>query len=313
MTFAFRGQIRVPSDMSDALPIHRFPLTQWWHRRYWRLDPTAQKAFEGLKPAVVVTGASEGIGLALAQSYARGGAALVLVARNGIHLEEAAASIVRANPSAHIASLALDLNHPDMPPQLDAALAANGLYADILINNAGVGLAGQFSSHAPEAIDALLALNIVALTRLCRHVLPGQLIRGRGGIINIASLGGYIPGPNQAVYYASKAYVLSLSEALASETSGYGVHVMAVAPGVVDTGFHEKMGTRQAWYRYLMPAHSPAHIALWTRLAFKFGVRVLVPGPLEFVCAGALRLAPHRLMVPLVALLLRPQNRQTES
>lgn len=291
------------------MPGRSFAFTQGWGRRYWRPDPAAQKVFEGLNPAVVITGASEGIGLALAQSYARTGHALVLVARNENDLDAAATAIVQATPSASIAKLAADVTHPDILTQLDATLVARGFYIDILINNAGSGLAGRFGSHQPAQIEALLALNVVAVTRLCRHVLPGQLIRGRGGMINIASLGGYTPGPHQAAYYASKAYVLSLSEALASETSGYGVHVMAVAPGVVDTGFHGKMGTRQALYRRLIPAQGPAHIAQWTRISFNLGVRVLVPGLLEILCATALRLAPHRLTVPLVGLLLRPQTR----
>jgi uncharacterized protein len=299
--------------MSDPVTRHRLALAQWWRRRHWRPDPAALKLFDGLEPAVVITGASEGIGLALAQSYARDGRALVLIARNSIRLEAAAASIMRASPSTRIATLAVDLTQPDLLIHLDATLGTEGLYADILINNAGVGLAGQFNSHQPDAIEALLALNVVALTRLCRHILPGQLIRGRGGIINIASLGGYIPGPHQAAYYASKAYVLSLSEALAAETSGFGVHVMAVAPGNVDTGFHARMGTLRALYRYLMPVQSPALIAPLTRVCFKLGVRVLVPGILEIICAAALRVAPHRLTVPLVGRLLRPQDAQTES
>lgn len=289
-----------------------FVLPQRWRRRYWRPDPAALTAFAGLKPAVVITGASEGIGLALAHSYARAASALVLVARNQSGLDAAVASIVRTTPSAHIATLAADLTHPDILTQLDATLATNGFYADILINNAGIGLAGHFVSHQPTAIDDLLALDIVALTRLCRHVLPGQLIRGRGGIINVASLGGFIPGPNQAAYYASKAYVLSLSEALASETSGYGVHVMAVAPGVVETGFHDKIYATSAFYRRLMPAMSPAHVALRTRVGFKLGVRVLVPGLLEMLCAAALRVLPHRLTVPIVGQLLRPQKPETQ-
>ena len=103
---------------------------------------------------------------------------------------------------------------------------------------------------------ALVDLNVRALTRLTRHFLPGMRQRGRGGILNVASLGGYAPGPNQAAYYASKAYVLSLTEAIAAETAGEGVRVCALAPGPVDTAFHARMGAENAFYRYLVPPAS---------------------------------------------------------
>ncbi len=119
----------------------------------------------------------------------------------------------------------------------------------MLVNNAGIGLSGRFDDHSHEEIEALLALNVTALTRLMRHVLPQMRARGRGGVLNIASLGGYVPGPHQAVYYASKAYVISLSEAVASELAGTGVRVAVVAPGPVATGFHAAMGAENARYR----------------------------------------------------------------
>ena len=241
-------------------------------------------------------------------AFAHPGSVLVLVARNAERLEGVAREILRSTQSVTIATLPLDLTHPDALARLDATLAANGVYADILINNAGIGLAGRFVSHAPEQLDALIDLNIAALTRWSRHVLPGQLVRGRGGIINIASLGGYIPAPQQAAYYASKAYVLSLSEAIAAETAGRGVHVLAVAPGPVNTEFHSKMGARSALYRRLIPSHSARQVAVGTRIAFLLGVRVLVPGPISLLTSAALRLLPHRFTLPVVAMLLRPQS-----
>ncbi len=267
----------------------------------------ALSAFDGLLPAIIITGASEGIGLAFARILAHAGSHVIMIARNATRLESAAVMISRDQPGARITTLALDVTEPDALARLDAKLAEVGCYADLLINNAGSGLAGSFVTHSPVQIDALLTLNVVTLTRLCRHVLSGQLLRGRGGIINVASLGGFVPGPYEAVYYASKAYVLSLSEALAVETAGLGVHVMAVAPGSVETAFHAKMGTRSALYRVALPPSTPDTIARRSLFAYRCGMRVVVPAVPDLVMALALRVVPHRLMAPLVGLLIRPR------
>ena len=127
---------------------------------------------------------------------------------------------------------------------ITAGLNRAGLYLDVLVNNAGTGLAGPFLSHSPVELSRLITLNIETVTRLTRAVLPDMLARQRGGILNIASLGADVPGPNQAAYYASKSYVVSLSEAIASEVSGQGVRISALLPGPVETEFHEDMGAR---------------------------------------------------------------------
>ena len=282
---------------------------QRWHRRWWRPDPIALAAFASLKPAVVITGASEGIGLAFAGVFVRAGRDVLMIARDGERLRAASASL--RNPRGKIDTLALDITAPDALHQIDTALTSIGAYADILVNSAGIGLAGRFETPAASSIDALVALNVGALTALCRHVLPAQLVRGRGGIINLASVGGYMPGPEQAVYYASKAYVISLSEALAAETAGRGVHVMAVAPGPVETAFHAKMGSNTALYRFFLPALSADQVAVSGLRGFNFGLRVVVPGLLNKVIVLSLRVIPHRLITPLIAVLLRPAPADT--
>ena len=137
---------------------------------------------------------------------------------------------------------------PDAIPAIEAALAAQRAYADVLVNSAGMGLAGPFhAQRAGRDVLQLLDLNVRALTALTRHFLAGMRVRGRGGILNLASLGGYAPGPNQAVYYASKAYVLSLTEAIAAETAGEGVRdTRRWRPGPVNTRFHARMGAEHA-------------------------------------------------------------------
>src|SRR5262249_24189263 len=161
---------------------------------------------------------------------------------------------IRVENRVEAVALPADVTRPETIAAIEAALVQRQAYADVLVNDAGIGLAGAFPSHPPEALQRLLDLNVRALTDLTPHFLPGMLIRGRGGVLNLASLGAYAPGPYQAVYYASKAYVLSLTEAVAAETAGQGVRITALAPGPVQTGFHRRMGNERALHHSLMSA-----------------------------------------------------------
>ena len=133
-------------------------------------------------------------------------------------------------------------------------------------------------------------------------------VRGRGGILNLASLGGYAPGPNQAAYYASKAYVLSLTEAIAAETAGEGVRVCALAPGPVNTRWHARWA-RSAFYRSFVPPASARSVARAGYLGFVLGLRVTIPGLINPFLALAMRIMPHRIVIPIVGWLLRPRKR----
>jgi short-subunit dehydrogenase len=277
-----------------------------WRRRWWRPDRQALAAYAGLRPTVVVTGGSEGIGYELARRFAKDGHDVMLVARRPEPLEEAAARI-RASFKAEAIAVPADVTAPGAIAAIDAALAAHGAYADVLINSAGIGLAGPFHAQSPDDLARLIDLNVRALTQLMRHYLPGMRLRGRGGILNLASLGGYTPGPYQAAYYASKAYVISLSEAIAAETAGEGVRVCALAPGPVNTAWHERAGAETALYRTLVPPASAASVARAGYLGYLLGLRVVVPGLFNPFLALALKLIPHRIMVPFIAWLLRPR------
>jgi uncharacterized protein len=291
--------------MPVTMPVMLQSLSDRWRRRYWRADTAALSAFAGLAPVTIITGASEGIGRAFTERLAAEGQALLLIARDGAKLE-ALADKLRTQHRAQIIALPLDLTAGDATRAIDRSLASMHGYADSLINNAGIGLAGTFSNTPIAAIDAVMALNVAATTRLARHLLPGMLVRGRGGILFVASLVAYTPGPNQAVYCASKAYLLSLAEAIAAETAGLGVRVCCTAPGPVETAFHAKMGADRALYRWAIPNQSPDRVAAVALLGYRLGVRVLVPGLLTAVLALALRLLPHRLTLPIVHVLLRP-------
>jgi short-subunit dehydrogenase len=258
----------------------------------------------GLKPIVVVTGASRGIGLALARRFAKAGHDVAVIARHGDAVTAAATSISREHGVTALA-VPLDVTEPTAPHRIDAELAAQGFYLDTLVNCAGVGLAGPFVSHPEQAIVDLLDLNVTALTRLTRHSLPKMLARASGGVLNVASLGGLVPGPNQAAYYASKAYVVSLTRAIATENAGRGVRLMALAPGPVDTGFHDAMGAELSFYRQLIIALSAAQTARAAYRAYVAGCHLFVPGITTKLLQIAVWIIPPVLVLPIVGWLLR--------
>jgi uncharacterized protein len=280
-------------------------LLQAWRRRSWQPDPERLAAYATLRPMTVVTGASEGIGYALARRFAKGGHDLLLVARRAGPLQTAAARIA-AESSVLAVPLPLDVTSSQAIGAIEAALARHCAYADVLVNSAGMGLAGRFWEQPPEALARLIDLNVRAMTMLTRHFLAGMRVRGRGGVLNLASLGGFAPGPYQAVYYASKAYVLTFSEAVAAETAGEGVRVTALAPGPVATAFHARMHAERAWYRLLIPPSSAESVARIGYLGFALGWRVVVPGVVSPLLALALRILPHRMVIPIIGWLLRP-------
>ncbi len=231
-----------------------------------------------------------------------------MIARSATTLEPAAAAVHAATGIQTIA-LCLDVTAADAAERIDAILAANSLHVGILINNAGVGLGGPFAEHSPTDVARLIDLNVRALTLLTRHVLPGLLQRGTGGIINIASLGGFAPGPYQAAYYASKAYVLSLTRALSWEIAGSGVHACVVTPGPVETKFHARMGADAAFYRHLMPAMTSNAVARSTWRGWRIGLHVIQPGVFTPLLSLAMRVLPWLMLVPLVGWLLRKRYR----
>jgi uncharacterized protein len=278
-----------------------------WNNRNNR-DTDARRAaralVDGLNPVTVITGATRGVGLELARVFRRFEHDVVLIARNEVELA-AAKKDLEQKGNERIFTLVCDVSSENAVQQIDEAIAGFGCYLDILINNAAMGLSGPVDTYPPEKLDQLVALNIAALTRLTRHALPGMISRGSGGILNIASLGGVVPGSHQAAYYASKAYVLSLTEALASEVSGSGVRVSVVAPGPIATRFHADMNAEKARYRLLLPELAADQVARSAYRGFILGQRVIVPGLLYRLFYFSLRLLPHPVSVPLTGWLLK--------
>jgi short-subunit dehydrogenase len=261
------------------------------------------------RPLAVVTGGSEGIGLAIARLLAQRGHDLLLIARRPERLAEAADSIGSAS-SANVATLALDLTWDDACDRIDAELVRLNTHIDLLVNAAGMGLSGPFVEADTHRLDQLGILNMAAPARLMRCALPGMRARRRGGIINVASMGGLVPGPYQAAYYASKAYLISLSEAVAAEVRQDGVRITVVAPGPVDTEFHAKMYAESAFYWRFLPSSSPESVAQWAVRGHELGLRLVIPGVLNALAAVALKLMPHALLVPVMAWLLDPRRQK---
>jgi short-subunit dehydrogenase len=188
----------------------------------------------------LITGASAGIGTELARVFASNGHRLVLVARRAHRLTKLADEIVAAGGPAPIV-IPCDLEHPDAGDRIAAALAAEGVEIDYVVNNAGFGLFGKAIDRDRAGQLGIIAVNIRALTDLSLRF-SDSVIRHRGGILNVASIAGFLPGPGMAVYYASKAYVLSFTEALRAELGPRGVRVTALCPGPVPTEFQARAG-----------------------------------------------------------------------
>ena len=197
------------------------------------------------QPTALITGASSGIGRSLARLFARDGYALVLVARRQAVLEELAAELT-AEHGGTVRVMPIDLADPAAALRLHADLQRAGIVVDVLVNNAGFGMQGAFAGLPAERQLQMIHLNVTSLTALTRLLLPSMLERGRGGILNIGSTAAFQPGPFMAVYYATKAYVVSFSEALADELSGSGLRVSCLAPGPTATAFAAEAGAAES-------------------------------------------------------------------
>lgn len=247
---------------------------------------------------VLITGGSSGIGLELAHLFARDGNGLVLVSRGEEKLRQLAAQM-EEKYGVPVLAVAKDLTVPSAPDELAERLAADGQTVDVLVNNAGFGSYGLFQDSDPDNNDRMIEVNVAALTRLTRLLLRGMLSRKRGRILNVASTAAFQPGPLMAVYYATKAYVLSFSEALANELRGSGVSVTALCPGPTATGFEERadLGQSRLFRRRLMDAATVAAVGYRACLA---GKTVVVPGWRNNLLGFATRFLPRNTVTALV-------------
>ena len=262
---------------------------------------------EALKPAVVVAGASRGIGRAIAKVAAREGCPVVLVGRAPEQLAGAARDVQAVGGQA--LALELDLVSPKAALRLQDFLTQNGLYCDTLVNSAGYGLRGPATGLPLDGQLGIVDLNIRALTDLTLAFLPAMVKRRRGGVLNIGSIAGFTPGPNMALYYASKSFVRSFSEALHEELRHTGVTVTCVAPGPVETEFLSRSGAGRAMLFKILPRLDADRVAERAWAAYRSGRRLTVPGVSAKVVALVARMLPSAVIVPLIG---RLQRRSTD-
>jgi short-subunit dehydrogenase len=250
---------------------------------------------------VLVTGGSSGIGYALAERFAKAGHALILVARDAERLERAAAAL-RAGTGAAIETIACDLSEPDAPRALNERLERDGRAVDILVNNAGFGVLGPFAESDPDLQRRMIFLNVAALTALTRLLLPAMVARRRGGILNVASTAAFQSGPLFSVYYASKAYVVSFSQAIARELKGSGIAVTVLCPGPTKTEFQSRARMLES---NLMRAGrmEVSKVAEAGYLGLMRGTPLVIPGIMNRVLAMLTRWAPPWIVTEIVWML----------
>ncbi|MBC8142600.1 MAG: SDR family oxidoreductase, partial [Armatimonadetes bacterium] len=265
-------------------------------------------AYSYSESTVLVTGASRGIGAALTRALAvRGVRALVLTARSEDDLERLASKLFEKH-GLRVETIAADLSDPAAPAAIKAETDRRGLTVDLVINNAGWGTHGTFSDTDPQKSRDMVEVNIQSLIELTHLYLPGMIAANRGGIVNIASTASFQPVPFMAVYAATKAFVLSFTEALSvelSEQGADGVRVVGLCPGGTQTNFGDGM-LRGQFENAVQD--SPEAVAEATLAALDANTPVAIVGAKNYLMAQSARFAPRRIVAEVAGGLFRPAN-----
>jgi uncharacterized protein len=245
------------------------------------------------RPIALITGASSGIGLDLARLMSPD-FDLIITARNQTRLEDIAQELQQKFGN-RVHAIAADLARPEAPAELWAEISRRGLHVDALINNAGFGAYGEFKDNKLEDELSMIQVNIAALTHLTKLAIPGMLARKQGRILNVASTAGFQPGPLMAVYYATKAYVISFSEAIANELNGTGITVTCLCPGATATEFAARADMEKSrlfkWGK--MRSEDVARAGYRGMLS---GKTLVIPGLKNWVMAESVRFGPRKLV-----------------
>jgi hypothetical protein len=250
------------------------------------------------KETVLITGASSGLGMELAKLFAADGSDLVLVARREERLIELADEL-KSEHGIEVHVLPKDLSKKTAPKEIFSHLNKEKIEIDVVVNNAGFGNKGQIADLDTDLQLDMIQVNLVALTHLTRLFITGIIERGYGGILNVGSLAGFQPGPNLAVYYATKAYVLSFTEALAEEISNPNIKISCLAPGPVKTEFGEKSDLEDSLlFKLSLMEMAPVVKAGYE--GFRKGQTIIIPGLKQQIVPFLNRFTP-RLLVRKIA------------
>jgi len=267
--------------------------------RYSVKFSTKYKKLMSSKPFTLITGASGGIGFDLAKLAAGDEKNLILVARSGEKLAELAET-VRQNKKSEVICIVADLSTEAGVGRLLSEIAEKNIRIDTLINNAGFGDFGDFSQADLSKNLEMIRLNIGTLTHLTHYVLQDMHKSGSGKIMNVASTASFMPGPGMAVYYASKAYVLSFSEAITRELKGTGITVTTLCPGPTDTGFASIAGLGKSLLHRMLPAATSLQVAEAGYKAMLKGKAIEIPGLMNKLSVFTPRISPRSLVRNLV-------------
>ena len=252
------------------------------------------------KKTALITGATKGIGYELARLFAADGYDLVLVARHRDLLVKVKEEMLQLHPGLQITLLALDLSRPGASLEVFRQTGERNIHVDVLVNDAGIGDFGKFYIEDLSRISALLHLNIVALTELTRLYVNPMVERGEGKVLNVSSVAGFLPGPYMAVYYASKAYVISFSEAIANELDGTGVTVTTSCPGPTKTGFQQEVGSENSLLARFNLLFSAREVAEDAYKALHKGKKIEIPGIINQALVGTSKLLPVKVKAEIV-------------
>lgn len=248
-----------------------------------------------MKKTALITGASCGLGHSFAHVFAREGYDLVLVARNGERLEEIKSEI-EEKYGVKATAIAKDLCETESAKEIYVATQSAGIDIDVLVNNAGSGDFGEFYKCDLSKQIRMVELNCIALMELCRYYLPAMVERGRGNVLNVDSIAAFQPGPLMSVYYATKAFVFSFSQALTRELKGSGVKVMALCPGPIRTNFDVAANFGESGLFKNLKVWSPEVVAEFGYKNMKKGKSYCVLGLMNKLMVFSTRLAPRSLV-----------------
>ena len=259
----------------------------------------------GSGQTALITGASAGIGVDLAACFAKDGYDLIITARTESALRDVADRIARTH-NVKVTPIACDLGAPGGGAKLAAEIARRGLAVDVLVNNAGFGATGAFADVPADQHLGMIDLNVRALVELTRIYWPDMLKKKRGGVLNVASTAAFQPGPLMSIYYATKAFVLSFTEALWEEARGTGVHVSALCPGPTVSSFHGRAGTDKTRLFGAAKPMASMPVAQMGYNAFRTNKRVVVAGAMNKALVAATRVSPRGLLLRTVRHLQGP-------